>query len=108
MITLDEVETALAYLGETVNDYAMHKAHFLYQAQHIKTVRSLSFLEAPKGTVGDRTAYSETSEAYKAALQAYRDAAYEYERTRAKRQHAELQIELWRSQQASLRAGNIV
>ena len=108
MITLEEVEAALEYLGGTDNDYAMAKARFLYATQHLKTVRSLAFLEAPAGTVGDRTAYSETSETYKTAVSDYRDACYEYERVKAKRQHCELKIELFRTLEASRRRGNIV
>ena len=108
MITLEDVEKALNYLGGSDENYAMAKARFIYEGQNIKTVRSLAFLEASTGTVADRTACSETSEAYRAALSSYRDSAYEYERLRAKRLTAELQIELWRSISSARNHGQMV
>ena len=99
-----DVEAQLQYLGETDNHYAKCKAWFLYATQNLKVKRSLAFLAVEKGSIADRTAIAETSESYRAALADYRDASYELERVRAKRNTAQLSIEVWRSQESSKRA----
>jgi hypothetical protein len=108
MITLEAVEAALTYLGETDNDYAMAKARFLYETQNLKTQRSLAFLENTQGTVADRQAHAETSPVFRQACTDYRDSAYEFERVKAKRQHQALIVETWRSISSARNHGQIV
>ena len=101
------VDTALEYLADTEEGYAKAKATRIYLEETQKTVKATLFTEAPDGSVAARESYAYTRPAYTEHCAKLRDAVYDEELLRAKRLRYELSIEVWRTQEASRRRGNI-
>lgn len=97
---------SLEYLADTDETCAQAKASMKYYEHHLKTVKALDFLDAT-GTQKDRESQAYAGNNYDKCKQAYRDAVFEYEKYNNKRKTAELTIEVWRSQNANRRNGNI-
>lgn len=104
MITDKEVEKAMKYLAETDIDYANAKGRVERYEILRKRQRMKAFIQA-EGTVAERNAEAEGVEEVEASDDAYVNAVIEYETYRAKRQRAELVIEVWRTIQSNRRAG---
>lgn len=100
------VSQSLQYLIDTDETCAQAKASMKYYDHHRKTVRALEYLNA-KGDQKVREASAMTSQAYTYALNNYKHAVQEYETINNKRKSAELTIEIWRSQNANRRNGNV-
>ena len=105
-ITPGLAEKALAYLVDSDVDAAMAKARVDLLDDRKKTILADEYMKA-SGSQGDRIKAAESSEAYKSHIQKLHDARYEWEIIRNKRKSAELQIEMWRSQNANMRRGNV-
>ena len=100
----DDVAKALTYLADTDIEYATNVARVKALDYQIKTIKALVFLDK-EGSVADRTAKSESSQAYRAFVKDYETAVYDKEVVAAKRKRAELTIEVWRSLNSNRRAG---
>lgn len=104
MITDEKVEGAMRYLAETDEDYANAKGDTERFDILRKRTRMRAFL-AHDGTVAERNAEAEIDGDVEAADSAYVNAVIKYETYRAKRQRAELVVEVWRTIQSNRRAG---
>ena len=103
----DPVGDALRYLAQTEEGYAKAKASRIFLEETQKTVKATLFTDAPDGSVASRESYAYAHKDYTEHCQKLRDAVYDEELLRAKRLRYELSIEVWRTQEASRRRGNV-
>jgi hypothetical protein len=101
-----ECEKALRYLASTDESCANARALQLYLESKEKTILAMSMVN-DTGTVQEKDSRARTCAAYLEWLEQYREAVADYELQRNKRKRAELTVEVWRSQNANLRKGNI-
>ena len=106
MITDDKMESALEYLATTDKSWAQAKAAVEAMNYARKSIRAEIKLEK-EGANNMREDIAEASETYKKACRDHTDAIYEFALIDARRKSAELRIEVWRSQNASRRRGNL-
>jgi hypothetical protein len=99
-------ERSLHELANTDESYAKAKALVKYLEHKGKTIKATEYLKA-SGTVGERESEAYTSKAYKAFSEELKNAVYDEQILAAKRKTAELAIEVWRSQNANQRRGNV-
>jgi hypothetical protein len=103
-VTLDKVEGAMGFLAESDLDYAQSVADVESCEIKRKRVRARVFLES-EGTVAERQARSETSPLTVESDDEYASALLRKEQLKARRQRAELVIDLYRTLEASRRKG---
>ncbi len=106
MITEDRLTKAMRYLAETDERAAELKAEVERSEYKAKTTKATVFLHVA-GTVAEREATAvqanETKDAYREHFQAIRD----YQAVANKRELERLVVEVWRSENANRRVGNI-
>lgn len=102
MITQDKMESAMEYLAQTDHDYANEKAQVERSEILRKRIRARIFLTST-GTVAERQAQAEINEEAEQADADYCKTIAAFETLKARRQRAELVIEVWRSLEASRR-----
>lgn len=101
------VEKALEYLAETEADFAKAVGLKAVIDDMQKIALSREFLAAEGKSVADRDAAARVTPLYAEAVSKTQD-AYEHEALmRAKRLRYEATIEVWRTQEASRRRGNV-
>ena len=98
----DRIGKALRYLAETDLNYAEAKAALESAEILRKRVRARVFL-VEDGTVAERNAEAETHCDAEAADDQYVQAIKTFEELKARRQRAELLIDVWRSLEATRR-----
>ena len=106
MITEPMAEKALEYLKSTDVGAAKAKAYMDLLEDQKKTILAVEFMKA-EGSQGEKAKVAEASKDYADRIQKLHDSRYDWEKTRNLRRSAELQIEMWRSQNANMRKGNI-
>jgi hypothetical protein len=101
-ITQDRMEAAMHYLAETDQDYAEQKAK-LERAEIVrKRTRSRIFL-TEAGTVAERQAKAEIHDDVEIADDQYVTCIEVFETLKARRERAQIVIEVWRSLNAARR-----
>jgi hypothetical protein len=96
-----EIEKALHYLKTVASDYAKHKAQCEYLKEFRKSKKAMLINEAEKNglkTAQERESYAYSHNEYLTLLDGLKVAIEESERLRIMVKTAELQIEVWRSQ----------
>lgn len=106
MITVDKLQRAMEYLADTDKPCARARALQDGLNRQEKTIKSVAFLES-KGTVAEREALAYTSTAFIDHTIKIENATIDYETIRNRRLTAELIVEVWRSENANRRQGNI-
>ena len=106
MITSDRLQKALTYLAETDESCAEAKAQVERCAYTCKHARALEF-QIAEGSIEARKAAAEVSAAVQKAEDQRIAAIIAYEKLKAKRETEALIVDVWRSLNASRRAGNI-
>jgi len=114
-VTQISVSESLKYLCDTDETCAQAKASMKYHEHKLKSVKSLSYLQADAilksrgapSTQKDKEAEAYSGKDYTEALSAYHDSIAEFETMNNKRKTAELTIEVWRTQNANKRKGNV-
>lgn len=101
-IDQDRMEAAMTYLADTDEPYAEEKTQLERCEILCKRVRARIFLTTD-GTVAERNAQSETHPEVTAEDEAYCVTMKVYETMKAKRERAELVIDVWRTLEASRR-----
>lgn len=101
-ITLERMEAAMAFLAESDDEFACEKMELEKAAILQKRARARCFLLAD-GSVEQRKATAETAPDTQTADDAYIACVKAFEALKAKRQRAELVLEIWRSLEASRR-----
>jgi hypothetical protein len=102
LIDQAKMEAAMEYLAETDNSYAIAKTDVLRAEILAKRARARIFV-GESGSIEARKASSEGHEEVIAADEELMRATLEYEAIKAKRQRAEIVIDVWRSLNASQR-----
>jgi hypothetical protein len=100
--TLEKVENAMMFLAQSDEEYAQAVADLESCEIRRKRVRARVFIES-EGTVAERNAEAEVHPDTEASDDAFASALLRKEQLKAKRQRAELVIDLWRTLEASRR-----
>ena len=101
-----DVEKALDYLVATDEEAAKAKALMSFIEDKKKTVKATEMVKKD-GAISGREMEAFASAPYLAVCEEYRDAVYDYELLRNRRKSAELVVEVWRTESANQRRGNI-
>ena len=105
---MEKVTDCLEYLISTDDEYGELRGHVKGLEHRLKVAKAMAYIEtSPDQAVAMRESLALTSETYKNALETYENAVVEMETIAAKRKSRELTIEVWRSQNANKRSGNI-
>ena len=106
MIDDTRLEKAVQYLVDTDAECAKAKALVVGLEEQRKTVKSIEFLKA-EGTMAEKEAIAYSSTAYREHIEKLENATAEYETLRNRRLTASLIIEVWRTEAANKRSGNL-
>lgn len=106
MIKEATVEKAVDFLRDTATPYGKARGHAAFADANMRRVKALQMVGRP-GSAADREATAYASAEYLAALEQLENAVAESETLRARRDAAEMTIEVWRSQFSASKRGNI-
>ena len=106
MISEDRTEKAVEFLRDTAREYGQSRGHVAFCEGNLRRVKALEMVNRTGG-VAEREAQAYASDAYLEALEGLQNAVAECETLRAKRDAAEMTIEVWRSQWSAAKKGNI-
>jgi len=106
MISDEQLEKALRYIAETDEPHAMAKMQLMANEQDIKTQKAIAF-EEMEGSATEKNAKVCKENNVCKAVREWSTAIFEYQLLENKRKRAFITIEVWRSQNASRRQGNI-
>lgn len=104
MITEQEIDRALSYLRDNAEKDAQARAERLYMEQWIKTALAQEMAKQSDKSVAAQEVGARISDAYLAAINAYKQAIFEDEKRRFLRSTAETKIEAWRTMCSNQRA----
>lgn len=107
IVTDDDVEKAILYLANSSKEYADTKALMKHLEVYRKSIRASEILKATGKTISENNTRGEASEAYKEVLSRYKDSVAAFTLIDAYRNVAELKVEVFRTQEASKRRGNV-
>lgn len=109
MIEQDDVEKALVWLANSAEEYAEARAMAHWLEERRKVVKAVAFkvAKADGKTVGEAEAESYTGAEYAELLDRLKDAIHAEAKLKALREAAVARIEVWRSQQATMRMTNV-
>jgi hypothetical protein len=108
MIVSDKnVSDALTYLADDPHPIALARKDLTDAENEFERVRAAVYLEQT-GTVGEREAGCELDSRVGGAKAAITEAAFALDRHRARMRAAEMLIEVWRSENANVRAAERV
>ena len=103
MSDMVDIERALHYLKTVAAEYAKQKAHVVYLTEFRKSKKAILIREAERNglkTGQERESYAYSHEEYLTLLDGLKVATEESERLRIMVKTAEMQIDVWRSQNA--------
>lgn len=103
--TENEVSRALTYLAETDEKYAVLKGAVRAQEYLLKHHKAVAMMKSPEKSVAARETAAMATESYVEQVRDYEMAIVEYETVAAKRERAQLTIDVWRSLNAARRVG---
>ena len=106
MITDEQAESAVHFYAKNADLVGELRGKVEATKHMAKVETQLAYLSA-KGTVAERTATADTSAVVLAAWEEHHNAVAEYATLQTQLKAAELRIEVWRSQSANQRRGNI-
>lgn len=104
---LKQAERSIQYLAESEEDYARYKAMHPADKERLKIVKAGLIMDSKESTATAKTAWAESHEDYRHAVDDWQVAMEEFYLIEAKRKRAELQIEMYRSVNSALKRGNI-
>lgn len=102
----EEVERSLRYLSQTDEPFGRAIARHERLTAELKVAKGFALLKA-EGTVPVKEAKAYTSPEYRAKVEEIEECKADLEIMRAKRKRAELNVEVWRTESANARRGNI-
>lgn len=107
IVSEKNISDALAYLAIDPHPLALARKDVVDAENHSKRVYALMYLDQ-SGTVKDRESAVEAAEEYTEARDAEAKAILDLERHKARARAAEMLIEVWRSENANVRAAERV
>lgn len=106
LVTEQRLEKALALIAETDNEYAESKGMVLRAEYMADCAESLAYKQL-QGTVEDRKREVKLIPEVKVAWENYFKVTVDFERVKARRARELLVIDVYRTQEASRRTGNL-
>lgn len=106
MISDERAEKAVEYIRDHADEIGQLRGQKAYLEHHAKVILATEFLHAT-GTVAERDHTARASQAYLEAVQDIKDCVTELETVLTHFKAAELTVEVWRTQAANQRRGNI-
>ena len=106
MITDESIEKALDYLRDNAKLIGQLRGNKIQLEHLMKVTKAQKFLSCD-GTVAERDAIANADPAYVQLIEDLKDCVTELETILALAKAAEMRIEVWRTQNANLRTGNI-
>ncbi len=106
MISDERIEKAINYVAKNADLIGQLKGQKAYLEHRIKIERSERYLDA-EGTINEREAIAWTDPSVARVCEEYRDCLTELHTIETYFKAAELRIEVWRTQNANARRGNI-
>lgn len=107
IVSDDEVGKALEFLRDTDGDLGQVVGRVEGLQHRIKTAKAVALVNQRSGTVALKQAKADCSPEVIKLIDELENAVAERETLRARRKRAELCIEVWRTQNANMRRGNI-
>lgn len=107
IVSEKNISDALAYLAIDPHPLALARKYVVDAENQAKSVFALLFLEST-GSVKERECDAMTDDGYVAAKKAEAEAILDLERHKARARAAEMLIEVWRSENANVRAAERV
>jgi hypothetical protein len=106
-MTKISVTESIQYLAETDDAFGQMKGRMKGLEYRLKVCKAQEFLKSSASSAGVKEQEAYASDAYQALVKEYEDAVIDYETVAARRETRVLTIEVWRSQNANKRQGNI-
>jgi len=103
MIADEAVHDALETLRKTAQEIGHVRKRMVLSAQMVKHVEALMMGHSDARSGEMRKAFARSSDKYLAAIEEEAEAAGEFEKLKAVREHASSIIEAWRTQESNLR-----
>lgn len=103
MITDEDIEKALDYLRDSVEEAAQARANKVYLTEFRKTKKALLMQDCNEEAVNAQERYAYAHRDYQEVLQGLKEAVRQDARHEFRRKAAEAKIEAWRTQQANFR-----
>lgn len=108
MISEERISKSLKYLAETDEPAAKAKSYMLGLEEQIKSIKGILFVQLPQGmTVAEKDARVYAHEEYQNHIKKYEGAVHDFETMKNKRDTEVLIVEVWRSENANRRKGNV-
>ena len=104
---LQKAEAALNYLQESEAEYAQYKALLKFQSERHKACLARLMQDSHETTEAGRKRDAEAHKQYEDLLDESTEIAEQFYSIDAKRQRAELTIEMYRSVNSAMKRGNI-
>jgi hypothetical protein len=104
MVTDEALEKALDYLRDTAEETAKKRATRIYLDEYSRALRATIMAEHLSEAVNAQERYANSDIRYKNHLDALRIAIFEDEKARFLREAAAVKIEVYRTEQATLRS----
>ena len=102
-----KAELALTYLGESEEEYARYKALAKYQPERLKAALALIENRSIESTQAGKEREAKASDEYSDVLDESQEITEQCILLEAKRNRAELTIEMYRSVNSALKRGNM-
>lgn len=106
IVTEEEIQKAVNYMKNTDEPDAAAKGVLSKLEDNKKTILAIEFLKY-NGSAAECLKRAEASEAYRLNLDLIGNAVYDYQVIRNRRSTATTIIDIWRSENANRRTGNI-
>ena len=102
-----EAEKALDYLRESEEEYARYRGLMKAISQREKIALARIMFDSPESSAAGRKAWAEASEEFEKVVDESQEIQTECELISAKRERANLTIEMFRSINSQMKKGNI-
>lgn len=107
MISDNRAEKAITYLAETDKEHARLKAEYYAKESLTKTVLAYEFSSSKSSAQEAKKMDAYASEAYVAHIEALKTLQIDLQQMYNKRDTEKIVVDMWRTQAANLRKGNI-
>lgn len=107
LVNEQRLEQALQFLAETDFEYAQWKSMVLRSEYMSEVAEDMVYLALTDGTVEERKRKANVSDEHRKAQEEHFQAVAKFENLRAQRQRHIHVIDIYRTQEASRRVGNI-
>ena len=107
MISNEQAEKALMYLADSEEEYARYRGLKETEKERMKITHASLTMDSREKTQGRQALDAYSSEDYIKSLEQYHEVLEHFYLIDAKRKRAEITVEVWRTEEASRRRGNV-